>query len=72
MPKHPRDEYVEEQRISKQPRLDRPDRFSLLSDELVLRTLAFLSVPDLVICQRYVYASFECDHVTNREDSPGG
>ena len=32
-----------------------PDRLSHLSDELLLRTLSYLSVSDLALCQRYGY-----------------
>lgn len=39
-------------RSSKRLRPSNPDRLSHLSDELLLRTLSYLSVSDLVLCQR--------------------
>ena len=72
MPKHPREECVDDQRSSKQPRLEDPDRLSLLSDELLLRTLSFLSVSDLVSCQRCAHRDFTRELIANREDSLGG
>lgn len=45
------DEYLEE-RSTKRPRSHLTDHFSQLSDELILRVLSFLSVPQLVVCQR--------------------
>ena len=58
MPKHAREDDVDDQRSSKQLRLEKPDRLSLLSDELLLRTLSFLSVTDLVSCQRCAHRMF--------------
>lgn len=72
MPKRPREEDVDDQRSSKQPRLGDPDRLSLLSDELLLRTLSFLSVSDLVSCQRCAHRTFTRGLVANRKDSRGG
>jgi len=39
-------------RSIKRLRPNKPDRISALSDELLLRTLSFLSTQDLVLCQR--------------------
>ena len=72
MPKRPREEDVDDQRSSKQPRRGDPDRLSLLSDELLLRTLSFLSVSDLVSCQRCAHGTFTRGLVANRKDSRGG
>lgn len=38
---------------AKRPRLNAIDRFSALSDELILRTFAYLSIRELVLCHRY-------------------
>lgn len=72
MPKRLREEDVDDQRSSKQPRLENPDRLSLLSDELLLRTLSFLSVSDLVSCQRCAHRIFTRELIANRKDSLGG
>ena len=57
MPKRAREEDTEGRPFSKQPRLENPDRLSLLSDELLLRTLSFLAVSDLVSCQRCAHSA---------------
>lgn len=72
MPKRPREEDIDDQRSTKQPRLENPDRLSLLSDELLLRTLSFLSVSDLVSCQRCAHRYFSRELIANRKDSLGG
>ena len=57
MPKRFRDEaasYAEHGRPRKRSRPDKKDRLSSLSDELLLRTLSFLSTPDLLLCERCV------------------
>ena len=72
MPKHAREDDVDDQRSSKQPRLENPDRLSLLSDELLLRTLSFLSVSDLVSCQRCARRMFTREFIANYKDSLGG
>ncbi len=69
MPKRSREEDVEDHRSSKQPRLSNPDRLSLLSDELLLRTLSFLSVSDLVSCQRCAHSISTRELIANRKDS---
>lgn len=43
----------EDERQTKRPRPNNPDRISALSHELILRVLSFLPVPDLIVCQRY-------------------
>lgn len=53
MVKRPLVDDAGEERSVKRRRSDRSDRLSLLSDELLLRTLSFLSVSDLVLCQRF-------------------
>ena len=72
MPKHAREDNLDDQRSSKQPRLERLDRLSLLSDELLLRTLSFLSVADLVSCQRCAHRMFTREPIANDKDSLGG
>lgn len=39
-------------RASKRARPNKPDRLSILSDELILRALSFLPLPDLTLCER--------------------
>ena len=72
MPKRPREGDVDDQRSTKQPRRENPDRLSLLSDELLLRTLSFLSVSDLVSCQRCAHRNISRELLANRKDFPGG
>ncbi|GAB7354806.1 hypothetical protein MBLNU459_g5197t2 [Dothideomycetes sp. NU459] len=43
---------AQDERQDKRLRPNSPDRLSALSHELALRVLAFLPVPDLVVCQR--------------------
>lgn len=62
MPKRSRLEEAEVERPSKRLRPQSLDRFSALSDELLLRTLSFLSITDLVLCER-------CEYKTPREKS---
>lgn len=54
MPKRSYENQELDDRPEKRLRPSNPDRLSLLSDELLLRTLSYLSVSDLVLCQRYV------------------
>ena len=72
MPKHAREDDLDDQRPRKQPCLENPDRLSLLSDELLLRTLSFLSVSDLVSCQRCAHKTFTRELTANNKDSLGG
>ena len=53
----------------KRGRYEAVDRLSILSDELVLRTLSFLPVSSLVVCQRYTIT--ECTHVSAFADFVG-
>ena len=46
--------------VPKRFRPSSTDRFSNLSDELILRILGYLPVSQLVVCQRYVYLSSMC------------
>ena len=55
MPKRLRDDEYDEDESRSAKRLRTTDRLSLLSDELLLRTLSFLSVSDLTLCQRCAY-----------------
>ena len=50
------DDPPEDERSSKRARRSSVDRFSRLSDELILRVLSHLPVEQLVICQRCVCA----------------
>ena len=52
MPKRSRADSEEVTSVPKRLRLKCPDRLSVLSDELLLRTLSFLPIPDLVLCER--------------------
>lgn len=45
-------EAIIEERATKRVRLNRPDRLSTLSDELILRTLSYLPLADLTLCGR--------------------
>lgn len=53
MAKRPHEDQEPDDRSAKRLCPDDPDRLSDLSDELLLRTLSYLSVSDLVLCQRY-------------------
>ena len=53
MVKRYRHEDSDSQPVRKRLRPDVPDRLSYLSDEVLLRTLSFLPVSDLLLCQRY-------------------
>lgn len=53
MPKRPHDECSFDS-SAKRPRFRVVDRLSSLSDELLLRTLSFVPVPNLTVCQRCV------------------
>lgn len=59
MPKRSREEDVDAIRSVKRLRTNHPDRLSLLSDELLLRTLSHLPVPDLARCQRCAYRAYD-------------
>lgn len=52
MSKRGRDEPLEPLRTPKRQRSSGSDHLSELSDELVLRVLSFLTVSELVLCQR--------------------
>ena len=52
MVKRSRGSQEKDDRSAKRLRPNNPDRLSHLSDELLLRTLSYLSVSDLVLCQR--------------------
>ena len=54
MAKRSREDRDIDGRSTKRLRFSNPDRLSHLSDELLIRTLSYLSVSDLVRCQRYV------------------
>ena len=54
--------YLSDIQVSSSPKSKRYkftqfDRFSCLSDELLIRVLSFLPVPSLVVCQRQGKAS---------------
>ena len=53
MAKRSREDQEIDDRSPKRLRPSSPDRLSHLSDELLIRTLSYLSVSDLVRCQRY-------------------
>ena len=55
MVKRSRGSQEKDDRSAKRLCLSDPDRLSHLSDELLLRTLSYLSVSDLVLCQRYAF-----------------
>lgn len=52
MAKRHREDHATDERSVKRLRPSDPDRLSRLSDELLLRILSYLSVSDLVLCQR--------------------
>lgn len=58
MPKRSPDRDVEDNH-AKRPCLHPPDRLSSLSDELILRTLSFLPVSELVVCERCARSAFD-------------
>ena len=49
------EEALEDAPPSKRARPSSVDRLSKLSDELILRVLSYLSVSQLVVCQRYAF-----------------
>lgn len=53
MPKRSRDEAGDAPSVAKRLRPNTTDRFSVLSDELLLRILSFLPISDLVLCERW-------------------
>ena len=46
---------LEARRPQKRLRPNRPDRLSSLSDEILLRTLSFLPISDLILCERCAF-----------------
>lgn len=66
MPKRSPDRDIDEY-CAKRLRLHPPDRLSSLSDELILRTLSYLPVSELLICERCAYLAFD-GKMANRED----
>lgn len=50
--RHAEEDADDHERCKKRRRPNTLDRLSLLSDELLLRILSFLSVSELVLCQR--------------------
>ena len=69
MSKRSRDEDLESRPATKRLRPNAPDRLSYLSDELLLRTLSFLSVSDLVLCERCAFLRYDSNPETDLEDS---
>ncbi len=55
-------------RYTKRFRFFAPDRFSSLSDELILRALSYLSISQLVVCERCANFAFFAQKVADRED----
>ena len=54
MPKRSHNEVGGETKDNRPQKRLRADQLSNLSDELLLRTLSFLSISDLVLCERCV------------------
>lgn len=64
MSKRQREITEDEGRLSKRSRTHPDDKLSALSDELVLKILAYLPISNLAICQRSLHFSllFVCGH----------
>ena len=52
MPKRHLDQDIDEDHRVKRLRTNKPDIFSSLSDELILRTLSYLTISELIVCER--------------------
>ena len=57
---------------AKRVRPNTTDRFSSLSDELVLRTFSYLAVADLVLCHRLADANLSMLDLADPEGFPDG